>query len=100
MPLSTEDQITFPVGESILQQPPARTPVYVIPVCPDFQVDQQSNHTAQVACRPSPGDSWLGQLLFPTLMPLISLAYPLYASIRAIETKSISNGLRIGFYIR
>lgn len=75
MPLTAEDQITFPVGEPILQQPPAGTPVYVIPVCPDFQIHQQPNHTAQLACHPvgnvskpharypSPGDSWPSRIL-------------------------------------
>lgn len=75
MPLTAEDQIAVPLGEPILQQPPAATPVYVIPVCPDFQVHQQPNHNAQLACRPvgnvskpharypSPGDSWPSQIL-------------------------------------
>ncbi|KAL8097967.1 transcription factor bHLH47-like isoform X1 [Apium graveolens] len=75
MHLTADDQITFPAGEPILQQPPAGTPVYVIPVCSDFQVHQQPNYTAQIACHPvanvskpharypSPGDSWPSQIL-------------------------------------
>lgn len=75
MPLTAEDQLTFSFGEPMLQQPPSGTPVYVIPVSPDFQVHQQPNHTAQLACRPvgsvskpharypSPGDSWPSRIL-------------------------------------
>lgn len=75
LPLSADDHITFPVGAPSLHLPPAGTPVYVIPVCPEFQVHQQPNHTAQLACQPignvskpharypSPGDSWPSRIL-------------------------------------
>ncbi|XP_017255659.1 transcription factor bHLH47 [Daucus carota subsp. sativus] len=75
MPLTAEDHITFPIGEPLLQKPATGAPLYVIPVYPDFQVHQQSNHTAQLACEPvgnvskprarypSPGDSWPSRIL-------------------------------------
>lgn len=74
MPLVGEDHLKLSTVESALQQPPAVTPVFVIPVCPDFHVYREPDHTAQLASKPSvskpharypsPGDSWPSHLLW------------------------------------